>query len=755
MDILHIRNRGLRHPLWLAALLLAVAAAAQGPPPNWAVDPAEYQFSMTVVGRLKVNGVADHAAGNIVAAFVGNQLRGVARPVGAAGDTYYFLTVHANAYAGEAIELKAYHAATGLVLGAVETLTFGHNQAIGKPGAPFSVNACTPGAAEDCNRIGLPGIDDDCDGQVDEDLTAPVARCKDTGVALGPLGTATLAGSAINDGSSDACTAAADLLLAATPAAFTCDDAGTRSATLTVTDAAGRTATCTATVTVLDVLNHAQEAQRTAPDGLAGDNLGWGLGLDGAVLVAGAPNDKVGTQNKQGSAHVFLQGLGGAGNWGQLKQIKASDGAAVDYFGNAVSVDGPLALVGAHGDNVGAVTDAGSAYVFEKDLGGTDNWGQRANIQARAGAAAEPAAYDYFANAVSLKSGRAVVGAAKKAVSGNAARGAAYIYEKDAGGANAWGHVKKLVAPDGAANNFFGQSVAQSGDLVLVGANGNLSNRGAAYLFGRDHGGPGNWGMAQKLAAPDAAVGDGFGTSVSLTAAYALVGAPNKAAYAGAAYVFQHAAGTWAHLKKLTASDAAADDRFGASVALSGDYAYVAALRGNGGAGALYVFHKDAGGAGNWGQIGRYTAAGGAQGDQFGQSLAVSGPVAALGASLDDVGAKTDQGSALLLRGRDCASGPKPGGETAAQESPAPAAAPARCWPSPFRDELTVEVGDRETGNWEVQLVDALGRVVVRAGTPAGQRRATLRTDRLPQGHYTIRVRTKNAAASIPATLVR
>ena len=755
-----IKSVGRRRSLWPAALLLATGAAAQGPPPNWAVDPSGYQFSMSVVGRLKVNGVADHAAGNILAAFAGNQLRGVARPVGPPGDAYYFLTVHADAYAGEALQLKAYHAASGLVLDAVEGLAFAHNHVAGSIGAPFPVNACTPGPEEDCGRTGLAGVDDDCDGAVDEDISPPAARCRPTGIAIGPLGTAAVPSAAVNDASSDACSPAAALALAAAPASFTCADAGLRTVTLTVTDPAGNTASCSAAVTVIDALNHAQEARRTAADGLAGDNLGWGIAIGPGALIAGAPEDKVGTQSRQGSAYVFAQDQGGPDNWGQLRQLRAAGGAAVDYFGNAAALDGGTALVAAHGDNVGAATDAGSVCVFERDLGGANNWGQRASIVARLGTAAEPAAYDYFGNAVSLRAGRAVVGAARKAVAGQAARGAAYIYERDADGPGAWGNVKKLTAADGAANNLFGQAVAQAGDAVIVGAGGNLGNRGAAYVFARDNGGPANWGQAQKLAAPDAAVGDGFGTAVAMTPAHAIVGAPNKAAYAGAAYVFGQSAGTWAQPRKLAADDAAPNDRFGAAVAIAGEYAYVAAPRANSGTGAVYVFHRDAGGAGNWGQIARHTPAPGAQGDQFGGALAVAGNRMAVGAGLADVAGRADQGAAFVFRGDACPPGPLPtgtsdGGATAAAAGPA---GPQRllCSPNPFRDELAVEVPAASGGGgWEVQLLDAVGRVVARAGLPPGQSRAELGTAGLPPGAYLVRAASERGAAAAAAVLLR
>ncbi|MFN4254245.1 MAG: right-handed parallel beta-helix repeat-containing protein [Saprospiraceae bacterium] len=532
---------------------------------------------------------------------------------------------------------------------------------------------------------------------------------------------------------------------------------GTTTVTYTATNDESQTASCSFTVTVLDVLHHAQEVQRMASDGAASDNLGWGLGLDGTALVAGAPNDKVGTQSKQGSAYVFLQNQGGTDNWGQLKQIKASDGAAVDYFGNSIAVDGDFALVAAYGDNVGTITDAGSAYIYEKDLGSTNNWGQRTNIIAKDGSTSEAVAYDYFGSAVSLKNGRAVIGANKKKVGTNTAQGAAYIYEQNVGGANAWGNVKKLVASDGAANNFFGQSVAQAGDVVLVGASGHNSNRGAAYIFGKDTGGAGNWGQAQKLTASDAAVGDGFGTSVSLASDCALIGAMNKATYTGAAYIFKNTAGTWSQVKKLTASDGAINDRFGASVALSGDYAYVTALRANSGAGAVYVFHKNAGGTDNWGEIGKYTPSGGASGDQFGYALAVSGERMALSANLDDVAAKADQGSVYVFKGEDCSDVPKPSSATTSQTEAGTNLTSVKCSPNPFTDELTIEIAQSGVSNLasEIRVMDAVGRLVARVELPAGQTRHTLRTDALHAGAYFVQVSSEASVRVVPVVLVR
>ena len=124
---------------------------------------------------------------------------------------------------------------------------------------------------------------------------------------------------------------------------------------------------------------------------------------------------------------------------------------------------------------------------------------------------------------------------------------------------------KKLTASEAAANDRFGYSVATNGDTVVVGAYGKNSNTGAAYIFERNQGGAENWGQVQKLTASDAAVNDQFGWSVAIDVDTVVVGAWLKNSNTGAAYIFERNQGgaeNWGQVKKLTASDAAANDDF-------------------------------------------------------------------------------------------------------------------------------------------------------------------------------------------------
>ncbi len=94
----------------------------------------------------------------------------------------------------------------------------------------------------------------------------------------------------------------------------------------------------------------------------------------------------------------------------------------------------------------------------------------------------------------------AVVGAILEDAGGTSA-GAAYVFERNQGGANNWGQVKKLTASDAEDGDYIGEAVAISGDTAIVGAP--RLGLGFAYVFRRDQGGTDNWGEVKKLTASD------------------------------------------------------------------------------------------------------------------------------------------------------------------------------------------------------------------------------------------------------------
>ncbi|APR88448.1 Thiamin-phosphate pyrophosphorylase [Minicystis rosea] len=269
------------------------------------------------------------------------------------------------------------------------------------------------------------------------------------------------------------------------------------------------------------------------------------------------------------------------------------------------------------------IDDAAATYPLRVD---PLVWVQQQKVTAPDGAA-----NDYFGRSISMTGDTVVIGAPLDDDNGSNS-GSAYVFVRSG---SVWTQQQKLTAPDGTADDSFGESVAISGDTVVVSArldDDKGSNSGSAYVFVRSSG---VWTLQQKLTASDGAANDSFGTSVALSGDTAVIGAyadDTTVVNAGSAYVFVRSAGVWTQQQQLTASDGAANDGFGYSVALSGDTAVVSATfdddKGNN-SGSAYVFVRS---SGVWTQQQKLTAPDGTADDRFGFAVAVSGDTALIGA---------------------------------------------------------------------------------------------------------------------------
>jgi len=322
------------------------------------------------------------------------------------------------------------------------------------------------------------------------------------------------------------------------------------------------------------------------------------------------------------------------------QKLTAADGEANDYLGYAVALSGDTALVGAPYDDVTGM-ERGSAYVFVRN-GAT--WTQQARLTAQDGAA-----FDYFGYSVALKGNLALVGAIYGPGGANPDQGAVYVFER---GGTTWFQQARLNANENTVGAGFGAAVALDGQTALVGAPSYTATpsyaiTGAAYVFTR---GGAMWTQQQKLTANDAEDGDSFGVSVALEGDTALIGAPNNAVTAGgqgAAYVFTRGGANWTQRQRLMAVNAAVDDHFGNSVALSGEKALIGAyLYGSDDRGAVYDFRR---GATGWAQASRFFAPNPTAGAHFGVSLALDADTAVVGASLGLFQPGVDQRSAYVF----------------------------------------------------------------------------------------------------------
>jgi hypothetical protein len=441
----------------------------------------------------------------------------------------------------------------------------------------------------------------------------------------------------------------------------------------------------------------------------AGDNFGVSVAISGDTMVVGATNEDSsakgvdGDQNDNsapdsGAVYVFVRDA--MGKWSQQAYLKASNSAGSDFFGRRVALDGDTLVVGAPFEDSSAKgvdgnqadnssLSSGAAYVFVRDAMG--KWSQEAYLKA-----SNTASNDQFGVDVAISGDTIVIGAfgedsSAPGVNGDELKddfesaGAAYVFVRSGGD---WKQQAYLKASNPGPGDFFGFSVAISGDTAVVGAHnedssatgidGNPSDdgapdSGAAYVFHRTGG---TWAQQAYLKASNTGPADSFGVDVAISGNTVAVGAhledssakgpyanqaDNGANGAGATYVFERSGPTWFQQAYLKASNTGANDQFGLAVALAADVLVAGAYledsfakgvdgnqddNGAVDAGAAYVFvRKD----GLWVQEAYLKASNTGPGDQLGRSgLSVSDGTVVISAALEASSATGVNGNGAL-----------------------------------------------------------------------------------------------------------
>ena len=398
-----------------------------------------------------------------------------------------------------------------------------------------------------------------------------------------------------------------------------------------------------------------ESAILTASDKAANDNFGYWVAVDGigTRVVIGADKANPGSLNDAGKAYIFRRE---ETSWIEEAILSASDKSSTAYFGCSVAITelGDRVIIGAYLSNPGGINDAGAAYIFSRsgtvwtqeaiisgsDKAGVDWFGLCVSIDAtgtrviagayladpgglsaagkayifsRAGTvwaqeailtASDKATPDRFAYSVAMAGmgDRVAIGAYSAKPGELTDAGKTYVFSRTG---TAWTEEAILTASDKAANDQFGIAVAidNTGTRVVVGSYfgdpGGISNAGKVYIYSRTGT---TWVEEAILSASDKASGDVFGYSVSINATgdRVTVGSPNNdpdnLISAGKAYLFTRTNTTWAQEAILTASDKAAGDTFGISIAVSysGSLIAIGAKAGDPGgivdAGKVYVF---------------------------------------------------------------------------------------------------------------------------------------------------------------------
>lgn len=327
------------------------------------------------------------------------------------------------------------------------------------------------------------------------------------------------------------------------------------------------------------------QAKLRAHDSMGGDYFGHAVAISGDTIVVGSYQSDLPGAGNTGAAYVFVRDNG---VWTQQAKLVPSDPRPQLWFATAVAISADTAVIGAPYDSpTFPMYRFGSAYVYVRK---GNEWTQQAKLQAP-----DAASNDYFGRTVAVSNDTIAVSAYLDDVNGLTDAGSAYVFKRSEGN---WTMETKLTASDAKAADWFGRHLALEGSTLIVGAPHHATPAGlyagSAYLYVNDGS---NWTHQATLAATDGAYGDYFGESVALSGETVLIGAlsdDDAAAAAGSAYLFTRNGAAWHEQAKYTASDAAPQDGFGYAIALSGETALVGSIycdpSGVDRAGAAYIF---------------------------------------------------------------------------------------------------------------------------------------------------------------------
>ena len=383
----------------------------------------------------------------------------------------------------------------------------------------------------------------------------------------------------------------------------------------------------------------------------ASDYFGYSLAISGNYAIVGAYQEDDAGGTGSGKAYIFNVTTGALLH--TLDNPNPFGSSVNDYFGYSVAMSGNYAIVGARYEDDSSGNLSGKAYIFNVTTGALLHTLDNPNPFGSS-------ASDYFGWSVAISGNYAIVGAYSEDDSGGTGSGKAYIFNVATGAL-----VHTLDNPNAystSANDNFGVSVAIDGNYAIVGANvesdsGGLGS-GKAYIFNVTTG-----ALLHTLDNPNAystSANDRFGDSVGISGNYAIVGARGEGdaggTESGKAYIFNVTTGVLVHtLDNPNAFGTSLNDYFGDSVGISGNYAIVCAQyedeSGGSDSGKAYIFNVTTGALVH--TLDNPNAYDTSTIDYFGLSVAISGNYAIVGTYLEDDSGGSDSGKAYIFATKD------------------------------------------------------------------------------------------------------
>ena len=464
-----------------------------------------------------------------------------------------------------------------------------------------------------------------------------------------------------------------------------------------------------------------QTSKIVSDDRQARDEFGTSVDIKGDYAVVGASR----VSEASGAAYIYQKDSGG--DWSIMQSLTADDPNFGAEYGGAIKISEDFLVVAAGRADVNSIIRAGALYVYEND--GADNWDFTQKI----------AASDYSGDAklgmnpttLDLEGNLIICGAPGD----NGWTGSFYIFENESG---TWTETQKILAPSPTSGEAFGISVSISGDFIVVGSNDSNGSIGSAHIYKKEANGV--WNHVQEILASDGAPQDYFGTSVSIDGDYLVVGAYGDDSVSGSAYVFQKdASDVWSEVQKITATTPVIEAHFGFNCEIKGDlivvgapHYYATTL------GQAHVFKRDASGV--WNENEQVQSSDIAIEDHYGWSVAMDTNQIIVGATFEDHDESGDNellnpGSAYIFYDPTILGGIS---DYSLNDT-------FTVYPVPAKDYITIATTSGSIS--KIKLINQLG-MVIKEETITAAREYNLDVSSIVQGVYFVNVITQDGNKS-------
>ncbi|CAL2077939.1 FG-GAP-like repeat-containing protein [Tenacibaculum sp. 190524A02b] len=311
--------------------------------------------------------------------------------------------------------------------------------------------------------------------------------------------------------------------------------------------------------------------------------FGNSLAVNDNYLVVGSyygKHDK-NESKKEGLAYIFNKNA--SNEWVETKILKQEIGNSYDLFGRDVAVNGDYILVSANGDDEGG-RDTGAAYIFFKNQGGDNNWGQQAKLKV-----SKPQSKEYLGWSGDLYGDYAVLGAYKYDANTKEDVGTAYVFKREG---TTWRQQKQFLIDEANPDDLVGYDVAIYENRIAISAPNasveGVSRAGKVYVF--EKGNKDSWNLVKTLVSPSPVQDEIFGHKIAMEGDKIVVSSKGYNSRKGRVFVFTNKGTLWTS-KEISKQTQREDDNYGASVALKNDKILIGSDEGTDRVGAVYAYN--------------------------------------------------------------------------------------------------------------------------------------------------------------------